>query len=68
MENKFDTSDLFIIGENHQGKILSGEFKITTPKNPLLSITSGYKYKESYKPFGLSWNTNLQLNLFSNIQ
>ena len=49
MENKFNTSDLFIIGENHQGKILPGEFKITTPKNPLLSITSGYKYKESYQ-------------------
>ena len=49
MENKINTSDLFIIGENHQGKILSSEFKITTPKNPLLSITSGYKYKESYQ-------------------
>ena len=31
---KFDTGDLF---------------KVTTPKNPLLSITSGYKYKESYQ-------------------
>ena len=26
-----------------------GDFKITTPKNPLLSIISGYKYKESYQ-------------------
>ena len=48
-ENKFDTGDLFTKGENHQGKISSGEFKITTPKNPLLSITSCYKYKESYQ-------------------
>ena len=43
MENKFDTSDLFKNGENHRDKTLLGEFKVTTPKNPLLSITSGYK-------------------------
>ena len=36
-------------GENHWGKTLPGDFKVTTPKNPLLSITSGYKYKESYQ-------------------
>ena len=50
-ENKFDMGDLFTNGENYQGKTLSGDFKITTPKNPLLSITSGYKYKESYQTF-----------------
>ena len=49
MESKFDTSDLFTNGENHRGKTPPGEFKVTTPKNPLLSITSGYKYKESYQ-------------------
>ena len=49
MENKFDTSDLLTNGENHRGKTPPGEFKVTTPKNPLLSITSGYKYKESYQ-------------------
>ena len=48
MDFKFDTSDLFTNGENHLDKILPGDFKITTPKNSLLSITSGYKYKESY--------------------
>ena len=48
-ESKFDTSDLFTNGENHRGKTPPGEFKVTTPKNPLLSITSGYKYKESYQ-------------------
>ena len=47
MENKFDTGDLFTSGENYQGKTPSGNFKVTAPKNPLLSITSGYKYKES---------------------
>ena len=41
--------DLFTNGENHQGKTLPGDFKVTTPKNPLLSIISGYKYKESYQ-------------------
>ena len=47
-ENKFDTGDLFTNEENHRDKILPGEFKVTTPKNPLLSTTSGYKYKEFY--------------------
>ena len=36
-ENKFDTGDLFMNGENNQGKTLPGEFKVTTPKNQLLS-------------------------------
>ena len=37
MEIEFDISDLFTNGENHRGKISSGEFKVTTPENPLLS-------------------------------
>ena len=49
MENKFDIGDLFTDGENHRDKTSLGEFKVITPKNPLLSITSGYKYKESYQ-------------------
>ena len=48
-ENKFDTGDLFTNEENHRGKTPSGDFKVTTPKNPLLSITSSYKYKQSYQ-------------------
>ena len=36
-ENKFDIGDLFMNRENYQGKIPSGEFKVTTPENPLLS-------------------------------
>ena len=43
MENKFDTGDLFTNKKNHQDKTSLGEFKVTTPENPLLSITSGYK-------------------------
>ena len=42
-KNKFDTGDFFTNGENYQGKIPPGDFKVTTPNNPLLSITSGYK-------------------------
>ena len=37
------------MGENHRGKTPLGEFKVTTSKNPLLSITSNFKYKESYQ-------------------
>ena len=36
-ENKFDTGDLFMNGENHQGKTPPDEFKVTIPENPLLS-------------------------------
>ena len=37
MEIKFDTGDLFTNGENHQGKISLGDFKVTTSENSLLS-------------------------------
>ena len=36
-ENKFDVGDLFMNGGNHRGKTPPGEFKVTTPENPLLS-------------------------------
>ena len=41
--------NLFTNGKNHRGKTPPDDFKVTTPKNLLLSITSGYKYKESYQ-------------------
>ena len=62
MENKFDMGDLFTNGENHQGKTPLGEFKVTTPENPLLSkqvVTS----KRIPVPY-----TNLQLNPYPNRQ
>ena len=37
MKIKFDMSNLFTNGENHQGKTPSGKFKVTTLENPLLS-------------------------------
>ena len=53
MEIKFDTGDLFTNGENHRGKTPPSEFKVTTPDNLLLLITSGYKYEESYQTLWL---------------
>ena len=50
---KFDTGDFFTNGESHQGKTLSGDFKVTTSENPLLSFTSGYKYNKSYQTLWL---------------
>ena len=41
--------DLFTNGENHQSKTSPSDFKVTTQKNLLLSITNDYKYKESYQ-------------------
>jgi len=53
VENNFDPGDLFTNGKNHRGKIPPGDFKVTTSKNPLLSITSDYKNKESYQTLWL---------------
>ena len=39
--------------ENYQDKTPPDEFKVTTSENPLLSIISGYKYKESYQTLWL---------------
>ena len=52
--------DLFTNGENQHGKTPLGDFKVTTPKIPLLSqqvVTS----KEIPVPY-----TNLQLNPYPN--
>ena len=62
MENKFDTSDLFLNGKNLHGKTPQGDFKVTTSENSLLSqqvVTS----KGILVPY-----TNLQLNFYPNTQ
>ena len=46
-KNKFDIGDLFTNGENHQGKTLLGEFKVTIPENPLLSKQVATSKKKS---------------------
>ena len=61
-ENKFDIGDLFMNGENYQDKTPSGEFKVTTPTNSLLS-----KQVVTSKGIPISY-TNLQLNLYPNFQ
>ena len=48
-EIKFDTMICLRMEKITQAKTPPGDFKVPTPKNPLLSITSGYKYKESYQ-------------------
>ena len=60
MEIKFDTSDFFTNGENHRGKTLSGEFKVATLENPLLS-----KQVVTSKGISVPY-TNLQLNPYPN--
>jgi len=53
---------LFTNGENHQGKTPLGEFKVTTPENPILS-------KQAITSKGiLVLYTNLQLNPCPNTQ
>ena len=48
--------DLFTDGENHRGKTLPGEFKVTILENPLLS-----KQAVTSKGIPIPY-TNLQLN------
>ena len=62
MENKFDKGDLFTNGENYRGKTPPGEFKVTTPENPLLSKQAVIS-KGILVPY-----TNLQLNPYPNTQ
>ena len=48
---------MFTNGENLQDKTPLDKFKIITLENPLLSITSSYKYVESYQTL---WPINVQ--------
>ena len=62
MENKFDIGDLFTNGENYRNKTPLGDFKVTTPENPLLS-------KQTIISKGISIPyTNLQLNPYPNTE
>ena len=62
MKIKFDTGDLFTNGENYRGKTPPSEFKVTIPKNPLLS-----KQAVTSKGIPIPY-TNLQLNPYPNNQ
>ena len=50
------------LGKTNTAKILPGDFKVTTPKNPLLSQQTA-----TSKGISIPY-TNLQLNPYSNIQ
>ena len=56
------TRDLFTNGENLMTKTPSGDFKVTTPENPLLS-----KQAVTSKGIPVPY-TNLQLNPYPNTQ
>ena len=42
-ENKVDTVICLRMGKTSKAKTPSGDFKVTTPKNPLLSQQNNYK-------------------------
>ena len=46
---KIDTVICLRMGKTLKAKSPPDDFQVTTPKNPLLLITSGYKYMESYQ-------------------
>ena len=59
-ENKFDTVICLQMGKTYTAKISSGDFKVTTPENPLL-------LKQTVTSKGISVPyTNLQLNPYPN--
>ena len=64
MQRKINLTPLifFTNGENHRGKTLPDEFKVTTPENPLLSQQTATS-KRIPVPY-----TNLQLNFYPNTQ
>ena len=61
-ENKIDTVICLRMGKTFKAKTPMGNFKITTPKNPLLS-QQAVRSKEIIVPY-----TNLQLNHYPNTQ
>ena len=68
MENKFNTVICWQMGKISQGKNLIGDFKVTTPKNPLINNQGVTSIKNITNYPGLSWNTNLQLNFHFDTQ
>ena len=62
MENKFDMVICLQMGKTSKAKTPPGEFKVTTPENPLLS-------KQMITSKGISVPyANLQLNSYPNTQ
>ena len=68
MENKFNTMICWQMGKISQGKNPIGDFKVTTPKNPLINNQGVTSIRNLTNYPDLSWNTNLYLNIYSNTQ
>ena len=68
MENKLNMVIFWQMGKSRKEETPLGHFKVTTPKNPLIKnqMVTSIKILTNY--LGLSRNTNLQLNLYSNTQ
>ena len=62
MENKVDTMICLLMGKTYMAKTPSGDFKVTTLENPLLSQQAVIS-KGILEPY-----TNLQLNPYPNTQ
>ena len=66
MENKVDTVIYLWMGKTNMAKTLPGDFKITTPENPLLSKQAviGKWISVPYTKLPLNPYPNTQLDLF----
>ena len=67
-EIKFDTVICLQMGKTNKTKTLPGDFKVTTPKNPLINNQAITSKRILPITLGLSQITNIQLNLHSNTQ
>ena len=67
-KKKFDTSDLFTNGENHRGKPHRVILRSPLPRIHYYQSQAITSIRNLTTPFGLSQNTNLQLNPYPNTQ
>ena len=67
-EIKFDTVISLWMGKTTKAKTPPGDFKVTTPKNPLINNQAITNIRNLTNHPDLSRNINLQLNLHSNTQ
>ena len=59
---------MFTNGENHRGKTPRVNLRSLLQRIHYYQLEAVTSVKNLTKPFGLSWNTNLQLNPYSNTQ
>ena len=66
VEIKFDTMIFLQMEKTTKVKTPPGDFKVTTPKNPLINNQAITSKRNLIATLSLSQITNLQLNLHSN--